>query len=253
MNVYIEGIGGLGNILFQLSSAIYYAEKYGMKINILLSDISKFGTSNKFGRNKCVNGYHTTIFNKLEFTNCIEECETIVNNYTSNKIIPSKHLLIKGYCQNIDLFKEYFDRIPTYLSFNDIPSKYGDLSNAICIGVRVGNDFRHMKKINQNSYVKAVEYLKSEGYLFDKIIIIADVDSYWTDERCEVIHANEDDITQFSMGLKCKYYILSESTFHLWIAYIGTLNDQSKKVICFNNTDITNRNLDLPCWIKLDY
>jgi hypothetical protein len=253
MNVYVEGIGGLGNILFQLSTAIYYAEKYGMKIKLLLNDIIKFGTSNKFGTIKCVDGYNSTIFNKLEFTEHIENCDVVTNNYTSNKIIPSKHIFIKGYCQNIDLFREYFDRIPNYLSFKDTPEKYGDLSNAVCIGVRVRRDFAHMKKINQSSYIKAIEYLKANGLFFDKILIIGDVDSYWTDNRYDVIHVNDDDITQFSVGLQCKYYVLSESTFHLWIAYIGTLTNSDKKVICFNDTDITTRNLHLPSWIKLDY
>jgi hypothetical protein len=253
MNVYIEGIGGLGNILFQLSTAIYYAEKYGMNIKVLISDVIKFGTSNKFGRTKCIDSYEKTIFNKLQFIDFPESYSIINNNYSDNKIIPTKNIFIKGYCQNLKLFDEYFYKIPNYLNFKNIPEKYGDLSNAICIGVRVGKDFAHMTKVRQSSYVKGIEYLKSNGYMFDKIIIVSDVDSYWKNDKYEVIHADEDDITQFSIGLKCKYYILSESTFHLWIAYIGTLYDINKKVICFNNTDITNRNLNLSSWITIDY
>jgi hypothetical protein len=253
MNVYIEGIGGLGNILFQLSTAIYYAEKYGMKIKVLRSDVTKFGTANKFGRTKCKEGYDSTIFSKLEFTNDREDSIIINNDYSDYKIVSHKSIFIKGYCQNLNLFKEIFNKIPQYLSFNTIPEKYGDLSNAVCIGVRVGRDFAHMRKLSQNSYIKAIEHLKLQGYVYDKIIVIADVDSYWTDQSYNVIHINEDDVTQFSIGLKCKYYILSESTFHLWIAYVGTLNDTSKQVICFNDTDITNRALDLPSWIRIDY
>jgi hypothetical protein len=253
MNVYVEGTGGLGNILFQLSTAIYYAEKHGMNIKVLRSDVTNFGTSNKFGKSKCTEGYITTLFNKLDFTNNIESSSIINNDYTSNKVIPTHNLIIKGYCQNVKLFEEYFDKIPTYLSFKRVPESYGDLSNAVCIGVRVGRDFAHMRKINQSSYVKGLDYLKTQNYFFDKILIVGDVDLYWTDGRYQVIHVNEDDITQFSVGLACKYYILSESTFHLWIAYIGTLRSPDKKVICFNNTDITNRNLNLSDWISIDY
>ena len=49
------------------------------------------------------------------------------------------------------------------------------------------------------------------------------------------------------MGYKC--------TFHLWIAYLLTNfgENTDKNVICYNDTDITNRNLNLDDWIKLDY
>ena len=63
---------------------------------------------------------------------------------------------------------------------------------------------------------------------------------------------DENDIYQIYAGLMCKHYILSESTFHLWISYLGTINDDNKKVIIFNNTDITNRNLSLDNWIKIN-
>jgi hypothetical protein len=142
--------------------------------------------------------------------------------------------------------------IPRYLSFGDIPEKYGDLSSAICIGVRVGRDFAHMKRITQSSYVTALDILASRGVDTSNILVIADVDSYWTDTKYSVKHVVEDDVTQFSIGMSCKHFILSESTFHLWIAYLGTINDSSKTVICFNNTDVTNRGLALDSWTCID-
>ena len=68
--VYVNGIGGLGNCIFQIASAIYYAEKYEFKI-ILNNNSSElhFGTSNYTNRDKRkkINNipisYKDTIFN----------------------------------------------------------------------------------------------------------------------------------------------------------------------------------------------
>ena len=50
-----------------------------------------------------------------------------------------------------------------------------------------------------------------------------------------------------------KHYVLSESTFHLWIAYLGTVDRTDKQVIVFNNTDITKRPLSFKHWRHIDY
>ena len=93
-------------------------------------------------------------------------------------------------------------------------------------------------------------YLYSKTMCLEKKYYFYDIgkDSY--DDLLRMI--NESDIIQFYFGLQCKNYILCESTFHLWIAYLGTIDKQFKKVICFNNTHITNYNLALENWIKLD-
>ena len=90
----------------------------------------------------------------------------------------------------------------------------------------------------------------------EKIYIISDTPNisnhFSLNEHYDYIEVNEKDIVQFYFGLACKNYILSESTFHLWIAYLASVK-YDKKVIVFNNTDITNRNLALDNWIKIDY
>ena len=251
MRVYVEGIGGLGNILFQLGTAIWYAEKYGFQPVLISTETTLHGTSNKHGRNRSSVGYDRTIFSKFEYAALPDTRTTVHNDYTSDRIIPSTNLKIGGYCQNLDLFKDVMHAIPRYLSFEHC-QKYGDLSNAICIGIRVGRDFSHMKRITQKSYVTALDLLSSRGIDTSNVLIIADVDSYWTDTKYPVRHVVEDDVTQFSIGMSCKHFILSESTFHLWIAYLGTINDSSKTVVCFNNTDITNRRLALETWTRID-
>ena len=68
-----------------------------------------------------------------------------------------------------------------------------------------------------------------------------------------ITYIDEDDISQLNIGLLCNYFILSESTYHYWVAVIKNYMDKNTKVICFNDTDLTNRNLALDDWIKIDY
>ena len=73
------------------------------------------------------------------------------------------------------------------------------------------------------------------------------------DIKGRIIFIDEDDITQINTGLLCNNFILSESTYHYWIALLKNSFDINTKVVCFNNTDITNKNLSLDNWIKIDY
>ena len=73
-------------------------------------------------------------------------------------------------------------------------------------------------------------------------------------EGLEVHYIDEYDIVQFNIGLQCDSFILSESTFHWWIAYLKWIkSNRQSKVLVYNDTDFTNRPLTPPGWIKIDY
>lgn len=278
MFVHVYGIPncGLGNILFQVATAIYYAEKYKYIIVLKKSYSICYGTSNMFGREKMIknemNNYKTydeTIFKNFLFSNGHNENNIIVYNYFSDdKIIPEsgKEIIIDGFCQNIYLFYEYLNKIPKYLHLNNpeiikyIQNKYPPIenTNSVCIGVRFGKDFEHRKNIiTVESYKKALAFYKSLGIEIKNIFIISDVKNTTEllnlGENYNCIEIDENDIVQIYCGIQCDNFILSESTFHLWIAYLAVAKNKEKKVICFNNTDITNRNLYFPDWYKIDY
>ena len=46
--IYVNGIGGLGNTLFQIANAIYYKKKFVGTILLGNNNIVKFRTSNQF-------------------------------------------------------------------------------------------------------------------------------------------------------------------------------------------------------------
>jgi hypothetical protein len=158
-----------------------------------------------------------------------------------------------------------------------------NLNTNILVGVRWGSDFSHMKKVTMVSYERALNHLirnapRDIGKLAEwKLVVLADVSasqlSGFQDlarslsqrhaTRVEVVIVEEDDITQLQAGLACDRFVLSESTFHLWIALLRTgLGKGSKprmsavtpsNVVVFEDTDVTNRGLVLEGWTKLPY
>ena len=266
--IYVGGTGGLGNSLFQIATAIYYKEKYGGSIHLNANNRSfLYADSLVRGRQQKRKGkdvtYRESIFKHLSYREVSNGCEIVENGHTANKIVPQRNILIKGWCQNLDLFQEYLHKMPEYLNLTDatitnyIRGKYSNIETGVMIGLRAGDDWRHMTGISRGSYINALEALKSAGIDIGNLFIVSDVDDAW-DKRFDLQNEYpatviiEDDITQVYFGLMCQHYILSESTFHLWIAYLGTIDREDKKVVVFKDSDITRSPLSLNNWMKVD-
>ena len=278
--VYVNGISGLANNMFQIATAIHYVEKYGFKILLdYKSEKLKNGTSNMYQRNVQREGenYFDNIFSRFDVIDLNErfystQIKVISNNNECNMFIPTTeeepcHYLIHGFSQNYILFLDELYKLENYFNFNDIKTKdyiYKKyfLENLdayrVCVGVRIGKDFEHMKKLTVNSYIKAFTHL-SKFFKNKKVIIyvLSDVKEGWEKmvnfPNVEIKLVAEDDITQMYVGLECEYFILSESTFHYWIALLAYHRNNNIKVVVFNDTDLTNRPLTLPQWIKINY
>lgn len=194
----------------------------------------------------------------------------IYNNYTNNKITlndTNTTLKIDGYNQNYHLFFDIKHKLLSYFNLNDIAiqndlcNKYNITSNEknIMLGIRMCDDFKHMTKINKLSYIKALNKFISKDEKNYNLIILSDIKNDWQDKldissiNGKIIIVDEDDISQIYMGMMCNYFILSESTYHYWIAMFKYSTDPSIKVVVFNDTDLTNRPLALPEWIHIDY
>ena len=278
--IHVFGIAGLGNCLFQICTAIYYAEKYGY--NIILDDNSKLlklGTSSEYfdyrDKTKRIEGkkagYDETILKYFTFRNlqCNFTYTDINHFYENNRILldsNSNYLKINGWCQNYKLFYEVFDKIFKYFNFQDnsikhyIKTKYNidETKKNIMIGLRIEQDFVHMNKLTSNSYNKALDMYLQDNETDYNLIVISDTHLGREDKlnfniKGNIIYIDESDIDQMYAGLMCSNFILSESTFHYWIAVFKQMTDPNINVICFNNTDITNRELALPTWITIDY
>lgn len=272
--VYVTGIGGLGNCMFQIANAVYYAEKHDFKIILdSNSEVLHFGTAHKTDRDKRkkINdipiSYKDTILKNLTFSSIGYDYPIVPveNNYTCHHILPNddENLIIKGYCQNHLLFYPILEKLPNYFNLDEpvfkkyIRDKYVlDHKHNIMIGIRACQDFAHMNNISKQSYKKALDNIIKTDFDRYRIIIISDTIQNLHEKidiptNIEVIIPDEDDIIQFYIGLECSTFILSESTFHYWIALLKYIKDEPHtEVYCFLDTDITNRNLALPEWHK---
>jgi hypothetical protein len=277
--VHVYGIAGLGNSIYQICAAIYYCEKYGYKLQLVDTFELNYGTSllqrNKIKRDK--NGapitYRYTLLNhpNLPFIS--------KNNYTYNKVIhndnytvrhivpePSdKFIVIQGFGQHVGVFKEIKDKILNYFNLYDknsyeyIQNKYhiDPKKKNIMVGIRIGNDFKHMTKITSKSYENALKrFVKEDESDYNLIVLSDDVNYHHMLNfkiNGNIIVVNEDDITQMYAGMICNHFILCESTYHYWIAFFKELMEPTVKIIYFNDTDMTKYSRVLESWIGIDY
>ena len=264
-NIYINGVSGLGNNLFQIALAIYYKETYkNMNFNIILDKSSKtliYGTANEFGRQKLKTSYLENILNKFQTINKIPTGLNVLNNdFSSLNAIDftnttnTTNLVLSGFSQNVDLFFDVRDKLLNYLNLDDesikqpLLKKYKFDNSAINImlGIRIGNDggYRY-SKFTKQSYAQAINSIIELN--IDKVIniyVISDVDEFScmidNSDKYNIIYVDEDDISQIYVGLMCNHFILSDSTYHWWIAFLKWSQDNSVSVYAFNNTFITN-------------
>lgn len=277
---------GLGNSMFQIAVASYYCEKYGYKLFLNEnSEWLKYGTGNMFNKNQAKLNYLDTIFKNLNRKNNTSDYNEVITNdcYSLNfsQIVNDTNnnnknhkILINGWSHNIDLFYEVKDKLFNYFYLEDIQiNQYLDnkykLNNDdinLMIGIRIGYDggFRHGNKfINKYSYTKIIDNIIDENKQNNKkinIFIIGDSTEFdcLIDLKYNPIFISENDIYQFYFGLKCNYFILSDSTFHYWITLLACIRNPNKKVYYLNNTDISNKKyiseklIDEFKWIKVE-
>jgi hypothetical protein len=203
--VHVVGLNncGLGNVLFQVANAIYYAEKYDFEI-VLNSDHESilWGTSKKFGKNKChqVNEkdvpYLETIFKhpRLKQRSLSSNNYKFVNiyNWKSANLYEVKEgdttdLRIVELSQNKDLFEPVLCQLPKYLNLDDkVITEYlqenyqlsREENNNILLCFRKGHDFSHMTKITVASYCNALDVIfTTHSHMREcNLVVLSDVD-----------------------------------------------------------------------------
>jgi len=251
---------GLGNCLFVVAAGIYYAEKYNYTLVLNKNDnFLQNGTANMFNRKKLNESYFENIFKNISKQKLPNQYKTVYNDYTDCKIIPTnnENIHIKGYNQNLSLFIEVKDKLLNYLYLDDpikqeyikekyIKQKY-NLNKCInvFIGLRLDTDggFKY-SNLTYQSYKKVMDNIISENPGNDvHFFIISDVDptKFLINNTYPVTVVEETDINQFYFGFECSHFILSESTYHYWIALLVSIKKKIK-VYAFEDTDIMRNN-----------
>lgn len=144
---------------------------------------------------------------------------------------------------------------------NYITEKYGHISgkNSVCVGIRKGFDHPARNAVKKEFYARSVRLLREKLGENLKLYVISDSRDAWKTEyhlqdEYPATEINEPDIIQFYFGMMCNNYILSISSFHLWIAYLGGHGAPHKTTIYPRNTELFSDeyNLKLDNWIGID-
>ena len=103
------------------------------------------------------------------------------------------------------------------------------------------------------AYLGTSALKKTPGWRYAwTLVVLADTDvaDMQLADRASALAA----ITQLHAGLACDHFILSESTFHYWIAVLrGVLPPRrpAVQVVVFEGMDLANRPLALKGWTRL--
>ena len=286
--IKVKLMGGLGNQMFQYSCGLSMAIKNNTK---LLLDTS-YLLDRTPRENFVFRDYDLDIFklDSNIYKGNINQKPFMLKKYF-NSLVPDKYkfyykeryfeynrqvvnftnpnLYLEGYWQSPKYFIEFEKEIRNSfiynIEFDNNIKQMNDkiLSNeSICINVRrgdfVNNDFHGTMGVNY--YLKSLNYLKLKTNLNFKIFVFSD-DIDWCEKNLKfefetefVDHSYKG--KKFSSYLylmqSCKYFIIPNSSFAWWAAYLSEFND--KIVIApekwFNN-DIDTSDLIPNSWIRI--
>lgn len=228
--------GGLGNRLYQLFSIYALAQKHNKSFVI----DKRFITPNGHSKNDYSRFYNNFIGHigekigifKEEYKDC---CNYLPLGELMTKDIP---VLMQGFFQSY----RYFDSIrpqikeivkPTEQEQEHINTKYGDLSNAVFIHYRLGDNVPENKKhymypVLLDYYDKAIEMMNKMNPDVKYIIIsdgFAELEKYYSKSLSQLkdkVYAKEDEVMSLFLMAQCKKGgIGSNSTFSWWGAYLN--------------------------------
>lgn len=241
----IKLMGGLANMLFQISTAYAYSKKHSKELFLTESG---FHTIHKH-----ISEYKDNIFSKLNFsnTNYPQPHTTLEEKGFHYNELPyiSGNVLLSGYFQSELYFKEYTDDIRNLfdidsITFDFLVSNFATkhckidlvVDDTCSIHVRRG-DFlnlpNHHPQQGMDYYMKAAKKIG-----LDKKFLIFSDDINWCKENFPdmdnfiFVEGLKDYEDLYLMSL-CKHNIICNSSFSWWAAWLN--NNPNKQVIMPKN------------------
>lgn len=169
---------------------------------------------------------------------------------------------IQGLWHNPKYFLDIKDTLREEFKLKDeslIPADYKDKicnSDSVCVHIRRGDylDYSYYHVCDSYYFRSAVDYIKgirpgAEFFIFSDDIGWAKENI--TGDHIHYVEEMHDDYIDFTLMRMCKHFIISNSTFSWWAAFLG--NDPSKIVICPDRWYSDGRNkkqLNLDGWVE---
>ena len=138
--------------------------------------------------------------------------------------------------------------------------QYAGIGRGTCVGIRAGGDFKG-RFISPARYRSALERLRELGEDVSTVFVVSDVPRAWQNMRLENLSTpvlvDGEDIEQLAIARHCRNFVLSRSTYHLWMVYAAI---EPAHVLYFNHTlpgveedvsrDPHRLGLTNPSWMK---
>lgn len=211
--------GRLGNNLFMIANAYDKALTYNKQLVVCKSQIHN------------IDDYFNNIFRNIDYT------EIYNDNQNYNPIIPSedKHSIYVGYFQSENYFKNNSEKIkssfcPTQLFIERIKFELPQLFENIVtvINVRKG-DYLYYPNYHPTISKEYVEYCIKNTKETDLYLIISD-DIPWCKDNIKLENSifleGYKTYEQLWIMSMCQNFIISNSSFSWWGAYLSTKKDK---------------------------
>jgi hypothetical protein len=270
--------GGLGNQLFQYAFARSLQSNYNIECeintNFYFSDFKEqtpreiglnlFNLKFKESRNSNFQKLILRIKEKLFSFNTSFFNENNLNQNNFNDINLNKKNYFRGYWQNYKYFESIKSELKEDFSLDHNLGKldlitYNKIidTNSVCIHVRRGDIIGTLYDVVElDYYQKAFEHLSSKVLNLNFFIFSDDIN--WCKENFSFINnptfCSFTMLNDFHLMSLCKYFIITNSTFSWWAAYLS--NHKEKIVIAPSKWHRTNLKLlkdaSPPNWIILN-
>jgi hypothetical protein len=267
MIVAIKLSGGIGNQLFQYAAGRALADKFNAKLYLDKSFFLKspnrkylldeFNIIDNFITKKEI--IRTFLCRKQNFSDLFRNENSIIES-SANKFIEAEYsynsdfenvkpsVVLEGYWQSEKYFIDVSDKLKSEITLKTpLDSRLIDLKNklislnSVAIHLRRG-DYISNKEINQihgtcgdEYYLKAFEELKETESEISPFIFSDDKEAAVSFQKklgIGIIVSNEvkaNDIEEFHLMSCCKHFVIANSTFSWWAAWLS--NNDTKIVI----------------------
>jgi len=224
--------GGLGNQLFQISTAICKAEKEdtGIAINYNFRHLVTQGNH--------PNNYKDNLYKKIPTTQTAPDYIVREQGFAYTPLPNGKDMTLDGYFQSEKYFPNYREKLNKVFCFPDnikekINKSFAKLNKKILgIHIRLGDFYKVHTNVHfvctKNYYTNALKKFNLDEYV---VIVTTDEPENFqrylpTDNY--ILCNSKNEIEDLYLLSQCDDLIISNSTFSWWGAYLG----KAKKRVC---------------------
>ena len=268
--VSVNIMGGLGNQMFQLATAYAYARKYNGNLKVMRNKRESDGRPLYWGSFLC--RFNKYLVDSIP-NNLVQWHESGATEYCSIPDLNSNGIFLNGYLQSPKYFNVHEEEIKqlfasSYDVMSYINTKYKKLlynkERTIIVHARRTDYCRNQDIINYHGPLTADYYKKAIKRMCESVsnpifLLVSDDPNYWIDIFEDIpeldsgnicILNNESDINIIGLLQQFNYFIIANSTFSWWAAW---LSKGTKKVIApskwFGPTGNVNyKDIYVPSW-----